>query len=347
MTTRVLMEIEESSAVVERLLRSGQGAIDSAAAAIARRNPRFVVFTGRGCSFLAGLYGRYLVETLVGLPVVMAAQSVSSVYGRSTDLRDAVLIGLSQAGESPDTCSVVERARASGALTIAISNNPASTLARTAEIAIPLLAGPEAVVVSKSYVAELAVIATLVSTWSDHPGLASSLTRAPAALRSSFASASAWLDQTPEFVDDMAAHDRSIVVSRGYDLPTALDTALKLKEMGRVFAEGFSAADLPHGHIVTATSNVSFVAFRPNGPASASVDAAVHLAEQYGARPWIVGRRDTVPGRRTLVLDDDLPDELGPLPLIVAGHLIAERVARARGCDPDRPPGLVKVIRTT
>ena len=344
--SRVLGEIAEGSAVVAHLVTEGSKAINVAAAAIRAHRPRLVILVGRGSSFYAGLYGRYLVETQLGLPVVMAAPAVTSLYEKPFGSAESVLIALSQAGESPDTCSVVAAARSAGALTIAITNQPESRLARTAQLTIPLLAGPEAVVVSKSYVAELAVLAGLVGRLAGRDDLLAALRTAPNALKAAFDAATSWLDRKPGIVEELASHDRALVVSRGYDLPTALDTALKLKEMGRVFADGFSAADLPHGHIVVATDDVPFIAIRPNGPAGISVDAAARLASEYGAHPWTIGRRETTPNERALVLADDLPDELGPLPLIVAGHILAERVAWARGCDPDDPPGLVKVILT-
>jgi glucosamine--fructose-6-phosphate aminotransferase (isomerizing) len=346
MVTRVLAEIAECSSVVARLATEGAERLDATAAAIRARHPRLIVFAGRGSSFNAGLYGRYLVETTLGLPVVMAASAVTSIYGKQPDLSDAVLLAMSQAGESPDTCSVVTAARESGALTVAITNQPASSLAAAAELAVPLLAGPEAVVVSKSYVAELFVVARLVARLSERADILAGLQVAHTAVADAFEAATRWVDRTPDLVDEIASHDRALVISRGYDLPTALDTALKLKEMGRVFADGFSAADLPHGHIVVATSDVPFIAIRPNGPAGVSVDATVMAAAEYGARPWTIGRSETERTDRTLVLTDGLPDELGPLPLIIPGYVLAERAARARGCDPDRPPGLQKVILT-
>ena len=342
----MLGEIAEEPAVIERLLRESAGPLEAVRRAIVRHDPRLVVIVARGSSFYAGLYGRYLVETVVGRPVVMAAPAVTSVYGRPVPYPGALVVAISQGGRSPDLLAVTEAARRDAALTVVLTNDSVSPLAGLGDLTVPLQAGSEAVSATKSYVAELAALAAIVAAWAGRDDLLAALGRAPGALARVLESSERWLDAEPDVIAAAAASERILVVSRGYDLATALETALKLKEAAALFADGFSASDFLHGHVVLATPEVPLVAIRPEGRAAASVDAALEGAAAYGSRPWLIGGSSVASRPRALALQHGLPEEVAPLVHIVPGQMLAERVARARGRDPDHPAGLTKLILT-
>src|SRR5947209_10485913 len=157
-------DISEQPEGYERLLTAGPaGAIAEVAAQIARRRPRHVVFTARGTSDHAALYAAYLTEIRLGIPAGLASPSAITVYGARPDLRDALVIGVSQSGGSPDLCEVVRVAREQGAHTLAVTNNPESPLAQAAELSVDVAAGHErAVAATKTYTAELLALLMLV-----------------------------------------------------------------------------------------------------------------------------------------------------------------------------------------
>ncbi len=137
--------------------------IAAVAAAIVERRPRHVVFTARGTSDHAALYGAYLAEIRLGLPAGLASPSAVTVYGARPDLSEALVVGVCQSGGSPDLAEVVRVARETGALTLAITNNPESPLAGAAELHIDVAAGHErAVAATKTYTAELLALLLLV-----------------------------------------------------------------------------------------------------------------------------------------------------------------------------------------
>ncbi len=144
----------------------------------------------------------------------------------------------------------------------------------------------------------------------------------------------------------LAGTDRALVVSRGHNLATARETALKIAETGGILADGLSAADFLHGYVALATGDVPLLAIRPDGPAGDSVDLALEGASLQGGSGWLVGGSEVRDRPGALCLGGNVPEELTPLTFVVPGQLVAEAAARARGRDPDRPPGLVKVIRT-
>jgi glucosamine--fructose-6-phosphate aminotransferase (isomerizing) len=349
MTTPTWMrrEIAETPDVVAGLLETGRADIAATAEAIRAFDPAWAMLVARGTSDNAAIHLRYLIETELGIPCGLAAPSVTTIYGAELRWRGGLVIAVSQSGRSPDLVAVVEAARAGGAITIAIANDVDSPLVAAAEHLIDCRAGHErAVAATKSYVAQLAAGAALVAALAPDGRLAAALGRLPATLRESLTVALDAIGDEAEIVLEFAASERSIVVSRGYDHATALEIALKLKETGRLFAEGYSSADLSHGPIVLSGPDIPVLAIRPDGRMGPEVDVAIAAAERSGARPWIVGGGDAPVGPRTIQLPIDVPDGLAALAFVLPGQLLAEAVARRRGYDPDSPPGLQKVTLT-
>ncbi len=356
MSSAMLAEIHEIPEVVRLLRDDGADETARVAAAIRAARPRVIVIAARGTSDHAAVYARYLLESHLRLPVVLAADSLVTIYRRSMAWDGALVIGISQSGEGPDVAAVLSAARHDGALTVAITNEPESALAGVAEHTLLCRAGVErAVAATKTYVAELAVVAALVAdlTLPDASGAAEDLSAAmvalPDVLARVVAASDAWLERDDSLVEALAASDRALVVSRGYDYATALEVALKLKETSRIFADGYSAADLLHGPLALAGPAIPTLVFRPDGRMGAAIDASIDRAREIGARPWIVGGRELArlaAGPRSIVLPVDLPEALTPLAFALPGQLVAESVARRRGMDPDAPPGLTKVTRT-
>jgi glucosamine--fructose-6-phosphate aminotransferase (isomerizing) len=346
-------EIAEIPAVVERTLRDGAADLDHAAREIGRRAPRFILVAARGTSDHAGIYARYLIETTIGIPVGLAAASVTTIYRAPLRWDDVLLIAVSQSGAGPDVAAVVEAARAAGAPTLAITNEPASALAAAAEFLLPLRAGEErAVAATKTYVASLAVLAGLVARLATRldgtpPPWATDLDGLPAVLAGALATSGAWVREAGvPCVAELAAADEALVVSRGHNFATALEVALKLKETGGIFADGYSTADLLHGPVTVAGPGLPTLAFRPDGPAGVAVDETLAVTRRSGTLPWTVGGAETAGRPRALVVAPGLREPLTPLAFVLPGFLLAEATARARGRDPDAPPGLAKVTRT-
>jgi glucosamine--fructose-6-phosphate aminotransferase (isomerizing) len=346
-------EIDEIPAVVARLLDEGRRELAEAAAGIRAADPRWVSLVARGTSDHAAIHLRYLIETELGIPAGMAAPSTVTIYGAELRWRGGLVIAVSQSGRSPDLVEVIEQARAGGALTVAIVNDAESPLAAAADHVIDCRAGEErSVAATKSYVAQLAAGAALVAQVRGPGGLSEALGALPRVLGETLAAAAAAVTDNASVVAEFAGSERSIVIGRGFEYPTALETALKLKETGRLFAEGYSSADFSHGPVVLVGREVPVLAVRPVGRMGPLVDEGIDAARAAGAEPWVVGPiggdEPRVPAdhRIDLPLPPDLPEALAPLATILPGQLLAESVSRRRGYDPDAPPGLRKVTLT-
>lgn len=348
--SRMRREIGQIPATVERIVASADEEIGAVAEAIRRAQPGWVMIAGRGTSDHAAIYAQYLLETHLGLPTGLAKPSVTTVYEAPVAWRGGLVLAISQSGQSPDIVAVVRAARAAGALTVAITNDARSPLAGTSAWHLRCHAGRElAVPATKTYVAELAVVAALVAAIRPSSGLADGLASLPQALRSTLLHTRRWLDgRGRSAVADLAGADRALVVSRGYNLATAMELALKLKETVGLFAEAYSTADFAHGPRVLARRDVPILAIRPDGPMGAHVDDTLAAVAADGGRVTVIGGPEAALGRdgAALALPSVLPEALTPLLFVVPGQLLVEATARERGLSPDAPVGLGKVTRT-
>jgi glucosamine--fructose-6-phosphate aminotransferase (isomerizing) len=353
--TAMRREIGEIPDAVARLLAEGGAEVAAAAAAVRAADPGWVSLVARGTSDHAAIHLRYLIEVELGLPAGMAAPSTVTIYGADLRWRGGLVIAVSQSGRSPDLIGVVEAARAGGAVTVAIVNDPSSPLAAMADHVIDCRAGEErSVAATKSYVAQLAAGVALVAALSPGDALRDALPAMPDVLRACLATSAAAVHDDAPIVAAFAGSERSIVIGRGFEYPTALETALKLKETGRLFAEGYSSADFSHGPVVLTGPEVPILAIRPDGRMGPPVDEGIAAALATGSLPWIVGGPGVAGGAAAveperviaLPLPASLPDALASLATILPGQLLAEAVSRRRGYDPDAPPGLRKVTLT-
>ena len=346
--SRMRREIGQIPAAVARVVASSHRELAEVAAAIRAARPGWVMIAARGTSDHAAVYAQYLLETHLGVPTGLAKPSVTTVYGAPVAWKGGLVLAISQSGQSPDIVAVVRAAREAGALTVAITNDEASPLAAAAAHQLRCHAGRElAVPATKTYVAELAVVAALVAAIRPTPELVGGLDRLPAILRSTLAQTVRWLAANgAAAVESFAAADRALVVSRGYNLATALELALKLKETVGLFAEAYSTADFAHGPRVLARADIPILAIRPDGPMGDLVDATIDDLGSRNDRLAVIGGADA--GRRagSLVLDFELPESLTPLVYVVPGQLLVEATAQRRGLSPDAPEGLGKVTRT-
>ena len=343
--TRLLAEIREQPDVAARLLAAAPAVLDAVAAEIRRRGIGLVVIAARGTSDHAAVYAQYVLGARNGMTVALAAPSLVTLYGASPQYGNALVIGLSQSGRSPDVVGVLAAARSQGALTLAITNEPASPLAVAAEHCMDLAAGEErSVAATKTYTAELLAVATL-SAALDDDGARAALRAVPEALGRALAAE----PEAARIAADQASLDRAVVLGRGFGYATAREWSLKLKEVAQLWADPYSAADFAHGPVALLAPGSAVFASIATGPArDALLDPVRALVRDVGADAMILSddAEARAVGRWALPVPAGLPEWLGPIAAIVPAQLHAMHLAIARGLDPERPRGLRKVTET-
>lgn len=338
-------EVREQPESLARLLERGRSAAREAAAAIRAQDPQFAMIAARGTSDNAARYGQYLLGIQNRLAVASSAPSLFTHYDVALRLESAVVIGISQSGQSPDVVAVVREGRRQGAVTVAITNDPASPLARAAAFPLLLHAGPErAVAATKTYTAELLALAMLSAAVRGDGPHWDEVARVPAHVASTLALYSG----KPGKLESLRSAQRLVVVGRGYNLATTFEVALKIKETCYVMSEAYSSADFLHGPVALLEEGLPVLVVAPLSRSFDDLDEVVRLARERHApliaisdSPGLLERAD-VP----LALPPDVPEWLSPLVTVVPGQLFARDLARARGLTPDAPRGLSKVTLT-
>jgi len=321
-------------------------AIADVAAQVAERRPRHAVFVGRGTSDHAALYAAYLTEIRLGIPVGLASPSAITLYGARPDLAGALVVGVSQSGGSPDLTEVLKVARESGALTLAVTNNPASTLAQTAELSIDVAAGHErAVAATKTYTAELLALLLLVEGVRNGDGTLAAEERAALEQLPRLAQDALGGSGADELAQRYRFASRLVTTGRGYAYPTARETALKLMETSYLPALAFSGADLLHGPLAMADPDVPVLAVVGAGPGGRSMADVVTRLGERRADVVTVGAAD-IPGASGRLAVPSVDERYAPLLDILPLQRLALALALARGEDPDAPRGLKKITST-
>jgi glucosamine--fructose-6-phosphate aminotransferase (isomerizing) len=275
---------------------------------------------------------------------MFATPSLYTIYEQPPRLDGAIVIAISQSGESPDVVAVLAEARRQGRPTVALTNTAGSPLAEQADVVLLLEAGEErAVAATKTYMNSLGAIA-LVFSAADGDRSRDELERMPQTLASQIELS---LSAEPS-LDEYAGEPGATVVARGVNYASAHEIALKIRELAGLVVEPYSPADLMHGPIAAIRAGWPVVAVAPTGPAYESVASLAPALEERRARLLVVSDVDELLARAhtALPLVGGVPEWLSPLTAVIPGQLAALALARLRGVDVDRPHGLQKITLT-
>lgn len=338
----MLAEIREQPEVLVRLLGGEWRNAKDAADGLRARGFRSVLIAARGTSDNAALYAKYLFEVVLGVPTALASPSAFTLYGSEMDLGGVLAIGVSQSGESKDILRTVRRARELGAATLSVTNNEESSMAASADFHLFLRAGEErSVAATKTYTAELLALYMLADALrgANKPG--DEAMELPEKARKI-------LEAGWEGVERYRYADYLVVTSRGYNLATAQEAALKLMETSYVVAHSFSAADLRHGPIAMIGRDFPVIAVVPPGEARAGMKELVETLGKRGAEVAVISADETLAGdcAASFHVPVECPEELSPILYAIPPQLLAHELSLLKRLDPDSPRGLSKVTET-
>ena len=336
--TLMFSEAGEAGRAARAFLDRNRDTLERIGQSLRAQPPKFVITCARGSSDHAATYAKYMIETHLGVPTASAALSVASLYG--VDLRgaDGLCIAISQSGRSPDLLTTVAALKASGAFVVAIVNDETSPLAELADACLPLSAGPElSVAATKSYITTLCAIAALTAAWAHNDELDEGLKSLPGALDRGFARD--WSAALPALTEAR----NLFVIGRGYSFAAAQEAALKLKETCGIHAEAFSSAEVRHGPMAIVNDGFPILAFAASDETGADVRAVCAEFAARGADVYLaVAGEEIAP----FPAQQGCP-ALEALPMVASFYRLANAAALARGLNPDAPPHLKKVTRTT
>ena len=343
--SHLFREIHEQPQVLTRLLDAQKETIRQLSVAIQKRQISHIVIAARGTSDNAARYAKYLLGAVNNLSVGLAAPSLFTIYQQPPRLKDALVLGISQSGTSPDIVAVLAQARRQKALTAVITNRVDSDLGQQADFVIDLHAGVErSVAATKTYTSELAAVALLSASLAQNQQMLAALHQAPQAVANTLAQESeiASMAQRYRYMRHCA------VIGRGYNYATAFELALKLKELTYTIAEPYSSADFLHGPVALIEHGFPVIVIAPSGKMLPELQEFVRTLRQRKAEVIVVSDSSAMLAlaRTPFKLPVSLPEWLSPITAIIPGQILAMHLAHTRDYDPDRPRGLRKVTET-
>ena len=296
--------------------------------------------------------GEYLLENLAGLPVEVECASEMRYRNRPIE-RGTLVISISQSGETADTLAAVRGARAQGARTLAIVNVAGSTLARESHGSLPMLAGPEIGVAStkafETQVLWLTLLGLALGRQRGHLSAAAGreLARELQAIPAKLGQVLAGAEAIRALAQKYARYNEFLYMGRQYNFPIALESALKLKEISYIHAEGYPSAEMKHGPIALVSPEFPSVFVVPqDGMYEKNMSNVEEIRARKGPIIALATAGDTEIAHKA---DDVLYiprtiDCLQPLLTVVPLQLLAYYIAVLRGCDVDKPRNLAKSV---
>lgn len=335
----MLLESQDAPNKVQEALSTQGEAYQRLGEKLRRLDPAFVGTIARGSSDHAAGYAKYLIPHCTGRVVASIPPSVVTVLNSKLSMKQSFVLALSQSGGSPDIISTLERARAGGALTASLVNQPGSALAKAAEVALEQGAGPEnSITATKSVLCTLAGIARITAEWTQDETLQAGLSKLPPVLKRAAELGSA-LDEKV-----LSTVSQAFVLSRGLGYGAATELALKFKETCGIHAEAFSTAEVRHGPREIVNKNFLVIALALPGSGENDVLAAASELRAQGAKVILVGAAS---GEGCFQLPAAPDPRLAPLVALQLLYPWIARSAVALGRNPDKPKTLSgKVIKT-
>ncbi len=340
----MLQEIAEQPSALARTIEREREKIARLGTFLKSRDIDLIVLVARGSSDNAALFGRYLLEITTGIPVSLSAPSVHTLYKSKLKLQRALVIGVSQSGEGEDINEVLNNARSSGAYTIGITNEPASSMVNVVDETLLMHGGVEkSVAATKTFTGQMMLFYLLAESLAEQSPRWS-INQIP-----DFSAKA--LEQEPairELVQRYVFMENCVVVGRGLSYANAYELALKLMETSYVVAERFSSADFLHGPVAMVERHFPVILFAPPGVMLEGVkDLIGRLRELHADTLAITSDLAAAANcSRSIIMPKEIDEFAAPIPYIIPGQLFAALLAEAKGLNPDKPRSLSKVTRT-
>lgn len=337
-------EILEQPGVITDLLKKQTENIKRIAGEI--QLPSSIFIAARGTSDNAARFAKYVFGAINRIPVALAAPSLFSVYHTPPTLTGQLVIGISQSGESPDLISVIQEANQQGCQTLVITNQADSPLASISDYVIDIQAGPElAVAATKTYTAQLTVIAMLSAAWNKKANLWDEIRVIPEQMLEALNLES----QLQIFSSRYRYMDQCVVLGRGFNYATAFEWSLKMKELSYVVAQPYSSADFQHGPIALVSHGFPVFAIAPKGAVYQDMETLLKKVKgEHSADLLLISdSKDLLSLADCPVpLVENIPEWISPIIGIIPAQLFTYHLTIVKGMDPNAPRGLSKVTLT-
>lgn len=344
--TKMEKEIYEQPKILASLKELNDSTLKNLISDIKQRDIKLVCFAARGSSDNACIYASYLISTYVGIPTSLALPSVITAYEGKLNLKDTLVIGVSQSGKAADVRAVMERAKENGALTVAVTNDLSSPMATFGDYHLFCNAGlEESVAATKTFTSQMYLLALLTGYWSEDNELLDMLDKVPAAIDE-------LLSYIPNEIDKIIQRyrymDSGFVLARGMNMAIALETMLKLQETNYVKMKGYAISDFWHGPLAQVDLGTFVILYAGEGVVFENCKEMLEKLDSLGAEVVLVSDNDSIISKRpfTMKIPKLGSDSGSPFLFAVFAQMFACKLTAVKGRDPDAPRNLSKVTIT-
>ncbi|MGE5583238.1 MAG: SIS domain-containing protein [Bacillota bacterium] len=342
--TKMWAEILEQPEVLQKCLQNTNG-IKEVVKTIKSQNIQMVYIAARGTSDHAAVYAKYLIEYLVGIPVALAAASIFTIYGKSLNFKNSLVIGISQSGKAADVLEVIKSANRHDAVTVSITNAPDSPLAQEAKYHLYCNAGLEvSVAATKTFTSQLFILAQLITEWAEQKDLQAELAEVPEKIAQTLELSGVIKDKAERYF----LMNECFVLARGINYAVALEAALKIQETNYIRAKAFATSDFQHGPIAMIDRNIPAMVFAPKGPALKDVQEVMNTLKNNQVELIVISNKQELlaEGSSGFAIPETENDLISPFYNVVVAQMFACQLALVKKLDPDHPRGLHKVTIT-
>lgn len=338
-------EILQQPEVLKKTVEVNEKVIDKLIQDIKEREIASVIIAARGTSDHAAVYAKYAIETLIGIPVALAAPSVFTMYNRKLAMKNSLVIGISQSGKAADVIEVVKAADQQGAITMSVTNFVDSPLAAASKYHLFCSTGVEqSVAATKTFTATVYLLINFIAKWAQNKELLAELKNAPELMEKVFSQA----DAIKELVQRYRFMKECFVLARGINYSIALEAALKIQETTYVRAKAFATSDFHHGPFAMVERDTPVIVYAPEGPSSKDILEMINKLRESNADILIVSNDDEILklGDSGIKIPKGCSDYVSPLINVTVAQMFACNLSLLKGLNPDSPRGLNKVTIT-
>ena len=340
-------EIREQPAALAHVLPANMNTIDAIVKEAKDAGVSSIYFAARGTSDHACVYAQYLFAILAGIPCTLGTPSVFTKYGAKVNLKGMLVVGVSQSGKAEDVLAVLESANADGAITVAVTNNTESPMAKTAKYHLFCDCGFEAsIAATKTFTTQMMLLAGLAAKFADNECFLKNLMEnVPAAVGK-------FMDETVPAIEALAEKYQNIpgaiILGRGISYPIALEGALKMLETNKLKMKGYPTSDFHHGPIAQVKKGDLVFVLSPKGATDGDSRDIIEKLLKEEADVLVVTNDESqiLPGTHGIVVPCTGNELTSPFVNVLVFQMLACKMTIIRGIDPDKAGTINKITIT-
>lgn len=344
--TKMLLEIMEQPRVLSEIEKVNEETLKQLVSELNERSINHVVFAARGTSDHASIYGQYMLGIYKGAVCSLAIPSCITLYDGKLDLSNDLVIGVSQSGKAADASAVIERGNSQGAITVAITNDINSPMAKLAKYHLYCNANlEESVAATKTFTAQMYILGLLAAYWSENNELLKQLRNLPQQMDYMLKNLN---DEIPMQVARFRYIKEGFVLARGISYPVALEAALKIQETCYIKMKGYAISDFYHGPLAQVDSDVPVIIFAPTGAAFEDTKEMINKIISIGTQVMVVTDDENLAkeSMQSVLIPKTGSEVTFAFLLAVFAQYFAQLLSVSKGLDPDMPRLLKKVTIT-